>query len=112
MSANTYDWTLMDWDGFDLAWFDLLLDRGAGSHFAPIPISKPDQRYAPAETLINWLSGGDPIRVSYKQWDELTEEDLAIVKLHLEAGKEHAEAVVSSLEEELEELESVRSSLS
>ena len=112
MSANTTAWTLMGWDEFDHAWFDLLLDRGAGNYIAPIPISIPDQKYAPAETLINWLSGGDPIRVSYKLWDELTKEDLAIVKLHLEAGKEHAESIVSSLEEELEELESAWSSLS
>lgn len=112
MSANATGWTLMDWDTFDLAWFDLLLDRGGGNNFAPIPISIEDKQYAPAETLINWLSGGNPIRVSYKPWDELTGEDLLIVKLHLEAGKEHAESVVSSLEEELEELESVRSSLS
>ena len=60
MSANITGWMLMDWDGFDLAWFDLLLDRGAGNHFAPIPISIPDQKYAPAETLINWLSGAIP----------------------------------------------------
>ena len=112
MSANTTGLTLMDWDEFDLAWFDLLLDRGGENHFAPIPISTQDQNHPPAETLINWLSGGRPIRVSYKRWSELTKEDLAVVKLHLEAGKEHAESVVSSLEEELEELESVRNALS
>ncbi len=111
MSANTNGWTFMDWDGFDLAWFDLLLDRGAGNHFAPIPISIPDQKFAPTETLINWLSGGDPIRILYKRWKELTKEDLTIVKLHLQAGKEHAESVVSSLQEELEELDTLRRSL-
>ena len=103
---------LMDWDGFDLAWFDLLLDRGAGNQFAPIPISIPDQKFGPTETLVNGLSDGDPIRVLYKRWNELNKKDLAIMKLHLQAGKEHAESVVSSLEEELEELESLRSSLS
>ncbi len=112
MSDNTTHWMSMNWDEFDLAWFDLLLDRGGGNHFAPIPISIPDQKYAPDETLINWLSGGAPIRVLYKRWDDLSKEDLAIVRLHLEAGKEHAESVVSSLEEELVELESLRSSLS
>ena len=111
MSAYATHWILMDWDGFGLAWFDLLLDRGAGNHFAPIPISISDQKIAPTETLINWLSGGDPIRVLYKRWNELTKEDLAIVKLHLQAGKEHAESVVSSLQEELEELDTLRRSL-
>ncbi len=110
MSGNTRDWTLMDWDEFDHTWFDLLLDRGAGTHYAPIPISPSDQKYAPDYNLINWLSGGDPIRVSYKRWEEITKDDLAIVRSHLEAGKEHAECVVSSLEEELEELERVQSS--
>ena len=111
MSANTTDWTLIDWDDFDLTWFDLLLDRGVGTHYAPIPISVPDQKYAPANNLINWLSGGDPTRVWYKRWEEITKDDLAIVKMHLEAGKEHAECIVSSLEEELEELERVQNSV-
>ena len=112
MSVNTTGWTLMDWDDFDMAWFDLLLDRGAGNPYAPVPVSIANQKNAPTHTLLNWLSGGDPIRVSYKLWDDLTREDLAIVKLHLEAGKEHAECVISSLEEELEELESIQSSIS
>ena len=110
MSGNTRDWTLMDWDDFDLTWFDLLLDRGAGAPYAPIPISIADQKYGPAHDLINWLSGGEPIKVSYKPWEEITKDDLAIVKRHLEAGKEHAECIVSSLEEELEELERVQNS--
>ena len=112
MNSNTRDWTLMDWSDFDLNWFDLLLDRGPGPHNAPIPVPAPDQQYAADHTLLSWVSGGNPIRVYYKPWDELTKEDLAIVKFHLEAGKEHAECVISSLEEELEELQSIQGSIS
>ena len=111
MNVNTTGWTQMDWSDFDLTWFDLLLDRGSGTHHAPVPISTPEHENAPDYTLLNWLSGGDPIKILYKRWDELTREDLAIVKVHLEAGKEHAECAVSSLEEELEELKSIQSSI-
>ena len=62
MSANTTDWMLMNWDDFDLTWFDLLLDRGAGTHYAPIPISIADKKYGPAHDLINWLKAATCVR--------------------------------------------------
>ena len=71
MSANTNDWTLMDWDGFDLAWFDLLLDRGDGNNFAPVPLSISVGGIPPAETLAlypGWGCQSNQDHMAQYQW--------------------------------------------